>query len=40
MTGILSYVINTIGIILDDIEKKNKKYRLERERTNRFLKRR
>lgn len=40
MTGTLGYVINTIGTILDEIEKKNKKYRLEREMTNRFLRRR
>ncbi|KRX04286.1 Cyclic nucleotide-binding protein [Pseudocohnilembus persalinus] len=37
MTGTLGYVISTIGQILDNIEKKNKKYRLERERTFRFL---
>lgn len=38
MTGIFGYVLNTIGMILTDIEKKRKKHKLEREMMNRFMK--
>lgn len=40
MTGIFGYVLNTIGMILEDLERKSKIYKQEREMTNRFMKKR
>lgn len=38
MTGIFGYVLNTIGMILEDLERKSKIYKQERGMTNRFMK--
>lgn len=40
MTGIFGYVLNTIGMILEDLERKSKIYKQERGMTNRFMKKR
>lgn len=40
LTVIFAYILNTIGMILENLEKKSKKFKQEREMTNRFLKKR
>lgn len=40
LTGIFAYILNTIGMILEKLEKNSKKFKSERESTNRFLKKR
>ncbi|KRW99020.1 Zinc finger, CCHC-type [Pseudocohnilembus persalinus] len=38
MTGIFGYVLNTIGMILSDIEKKTQQSKLDRQMLNRYMK--
>ena len=37
MTGVFGYALNTIGMILQDLDKKTKKNKLEKQLINRFL---
>jgi hypothetical protein len=40
MSGVFGYILNTIAMILEDINRKEKLLKLERERLNRFMKKR
>jgi hypothetical protein len=40
LTGVFGYMLNTIGMILEDISKKENQIKMERERVGRFFRKR